>query len=158
MTISRIATALAVIVCAFAAGCGGDDESDGGGGSGGGEATDITKADFVKQANQVCTEGNKALAEAAQKLSPNGEQPSDDDLKAFATNTLIPNVKGQLEDIRAIGFPEADADMLNDIFDDADGVLDDLADDPEAAVSNGEDPFADINPRLTDYGLTSCAT
>lgn len=155
MTTSRIATGLAVIVCAFAAGCGGDDSDDGGGG-GEAPATDITKAEFVKQANAICTAGNQEIADAAQELGSNG-QPSDDDLQGFAEDSLIPSIRGQVEDIRALGFPEGDEDTLGGLLDDADGILDDAEDDPVAFVQQDEDPFTDVNQGLADYGVTACA-
>jgi hypothetical protein len=150
MTRSRILTGLAVALCSVAAGCGGDD-------SGGGASEDapaISKADFIKQANAICTAGNKEIATAAQEL---GNNPSDDDIESFATDTLVPNIRGQVEDIRALGFPEADADRLDGLFTKTEGILDDVEDDP-ASINSPDDPFQAVNGEVSDYGLTACGS
>ena len=42
------------------------------------------------------------------------------------------------------------------MFDDTDAVLDTIEADPES-VGRGPNPFAEVNERMTEYGLTVCA-
>jgi hypothetical protein len=41
---------------------------------------------------------------------------------------------------------------------DMEALLDDLAADPEEVFDRPEDPFADLNERLDDYGLVVCGS
>jgi len=136
----------------IAAGCGdgNDDESSD---TGTDAATAPTKAEFVAEANEVCKQGNAEL-EAAGEETFKGK-PTQADLEAFVTDTLVPNVQGQIDDIRALGIPEGDEAVVNGFLDDAEGVLDDLEADP--SLLDKGDPFAAVNKELAAYGLTTCA-
>ena len=113
-------------------------------GGGGGGSTDISKPTFVKKANAICTKGNAAIAKAAGSL---GANPGKDDISSFVTDTLVPNVQGQIDDIRDLGFPKADKDKLEGVFDGAQSTLDKIKDNPESAIGN-DDPFAKTNQEL----------
>ena len=132
----------------IAAGCGGDDDN---GADDGGEA--LSKEDFVAQANQICEDGNAVFEQAGDEL---GENPSPEEIESFATDTLVPNVQDQIDDIRDLGIPEGDEDEVNAILDDSEEILGEVEDDP-SQITGGGDPFAEVNPRLRDYGLTECA-
>ena len=134
----RLRVALILTACLAATGCGGEDS--------------ISKADFVERANTICKDGNAEIAKAAEDV---GQSPSNEEIEAFATDTLIPNIRGQLADIRDLGFPEADADELEAIFDQADTIVDEVEEEP-ISITEGN-PFAPINPDLTEYGLETCA-
>ncbi len=41
---------------------------------------------------------------------------------------------------------------------DMEALLDDLDSDPEEVFDRPDDPFADVNERLDDYGLTVCGS
>jgi hypothetical protein len=79
-----------------------------------------------------------------------------DAMTAFVRDTFVPAVRGQLDAIRALGFPPGDEAELAAILDDTDAALDLLAADPLGVINSGRDPFGDINARLNDYGLTDC--
>jgi hypothetical protein len=137
-----VGAALVMSVLGF--GCGDDD-----GGS------DISKDDFIEQANAICEAGSADLQEASEGFDENSTQ---EEIADFVTDVLVPNVRDQIDEIRDLGFPEGDEDELESIFDDTEEQLDEIADDPEAFIgADAEDPFADINQRMSDYGLTTCA-
>ena len=137
--LSLIAVA-ALATGVLAAGCG-DDEED-----------SLTHEEFVTQANEICTEGNAELEEAGSDLEA---APGSPEFEAFVTDTLVPNVQGQISDIRDLGIPEED-DSLNETLDEAELITQDLAEDP-ASLTDGGDPFAPVNQELSDAGLTECA-
>jgi hypothetical protein len=134
----------------IAGGCGDDDDGDDTT-----EAAALTKEEFVAQGNQICKQGNEELDTAAEDTFGKG-QPSEEELESFVTHTLIPNVQGQIDDIRALGIPEGDEDTVNGFLDQAELVLVDLEENP-SAIQNGPDPFAEVDPQLREYGLTICA-
>jgi hypothetical protein len=123
-------------------------------GCGGGGDSDISKADFVAKANAICKKGNAAIEKEGSKL---GADSGKDEISSFISDTLIPNVQGQIDDIRDLGFPKADKAKLESVFDGAQSTLDGIKDDPEKAIGS-DDPFAETNKSFTDYGLTECAS
>jgi hypothetical protein len=70
---------------------------------------------------------------------------------------LIPLIRDQVSQIRALGFPTADADMLAAVFDDLDAILDRAEADPSVMMMDSTALFADVNARLAAYGLDVCS-
>ncbi|CAN5561043.1 hypothetical protein BH20ACT15_BH20ACT15_10740 [soil metagenome] len=103
------------------------------------------------QGNKLCEERSAELDQEADEAFQSNDPEA---LDAFVTDTLVPNVQGQIDALRD-GIPEGDEDTVNAILDDAEAVLGDLEADPKS-LQQGE-PFAEINPRLQEYGLTACA-
>lgn len=150
---ARTALAAPALLVALAlAGCGDD------GGSGGGSDDDpISKADFIEQADQICADGAAELEKADEEYE--GEDPSDPAvLQRYVDEELEPNLRAQFDGVRDLGFPEGDEELLGDALDDADEVLDSIVADPQAALLPDENPFADVNATLSDYGLTECGS
>jgi hypothetical protein len=141
----------------IAAGCGGDDDDDDGGD--GGEA--LTKEEFLAQGNAICEEGNAELNAAADEVFQGGQRPSPEELETFVNDSFVPNIQGQIDDIRALGPPEEDEDTINGILDDAEDALAEVEEDPQgtlgAEAGQTTDPFAEVNAQLADYGLTACS-
>lgn len=125
-----------------AAACGGDDAEG-----------SISREDFLEQGNQICRDGNEELDRLAEE---EGVDPTDpDQALTFIQEEGIPNVRSQIDDLRDLGYPEGDREELDRIYDDAESLLEELegADGPE---DFDEDPFTDVNERLSSYGLTDC--
>ena len=72
-----------------------------------------------------------------------------------ASEQVVPLVRGQIEDLRELGYPDGDEDTLEAIYTDTENVLDSWEDDPAQALD--DERMAPINERLGDYGLTQCA-
>jgi hypothetical protein len=145
------------------AGCGGDDTtsssttaagaSGASGASGAQGATGILPADFADQANGICKAGNVELNAAFKQLGPG--KPSQADIENAVTDTIAPNIQGQIDDIRALGEPDQGADELNAFLDDAQSALDDVKADPSTLLQG--DPFAKVNDEAKTLGLQECA-
>jgi hypothetical protein len=136
----------ALAVGLIAAGCGGDDDDD--------SSDALTKQEFIAQGNAICKAGNAEIDAAAEETFAKNGQPTPAESDAFVTDTVVPNVQGQIDDMRALGIPEEDADQVNGILDEAEGIVDELEADPSSIEG---DPFAPVNGDLKDYGLTTCA-
>ena len=135
------ATALAAGL--IAAGCGDDDDDSG---------SSLSKDEFIVQANDICTAGTTELNEAAEETFGTGQQPTPEEEEEFVTDTVVPNIQGQIDDIRDI-VPEDESDEVNGILDEAELALQDLQENPTEG-----DPFAEIDDDLTEYGLSACAS
>jgi hypothetical protein len=149
--IGALAAALALVFGASA--CGGDDDSSSSSGS---TAAALSKDEFVTQANQICADGNKEIDAAGSELFSGG-QPSKEEQDQFITETVLPSISDQVDQIEALGAPEGDEDQVNAIIESARSDLDAAEADPSILTGGGADPFADTNKLLNDYGLTTCA-
>jgi hypothetical protein len=78
--------------------------------------------------------------------------------EAATTDLYVPAVQRQIKRLRELAPPEADEETLNAINDDAQTTLDSVEADPSIApIGNVPDPFAAVDMRLAEYGLTACA-
>lgn len=150
--LSILKSIAAASVISLIASCGGSDSSDSTDGTD--IAAEISKADFVEQANAECTSLSETLSNAQADI---GSAPTEEQIATFMTDVLVAEYRGTLDDIRDLGFPEGDESLLEGILDDADKVLDDIAADPIASLASAESPFAEVNVAFQDYGLTVCA-
>jgi hypothetical protein len=143
-------------VTALIAGCGsGDDESST-------STSSLTKAEFIKQADSICTQGNKDINTGFEEFSKENdldetkEPPKPVQEEAIET-ILIPAINRQIEEVRALGTPEGD-----------DGQLEEVLTSEEEAIAEGEDdPLKlfettakqrEANKMARDYGLTVCGS
>ena len=140
MRLGRATIAIVVVLVAAATGC--SDEKS------------ISKDDFLKRANARCAELNDTLADSERAI---GADPTEAQVIRFITEVLVPALDSTVDDIRDLGFPDGDAELLEGLMDETDRVLETLREDPGSAFSAEESPFTSINARLADYGLDVCA-
>ena len=142
--------ALLFAIAALVAGCGDDKESTESGGS---DSPPLTKAEFLEQGNAVCAEGNEAIDAAAADLNQNSPQQ---EIEAFASETLVPEVQKQIDGLSELSPPEGDEAQVEAIIEAAQEANDQVEEDPSLITSN-EDPFNEANDLASEYGLTECA-
>jgi hypothetical protein len=140
-----MAWGVALILVAVAAGCGSSDN-------------EVSKSEFLKKGNAICKKGNKEIEQEANKTFKKGQEPSPEELKKFATETLVPNVRGQVEDLRALDKPKADKDKVDAILDEADAAVAKGEKDPLVLTNDQKDPFKKANKLANNYGLTACGS
>jgi hypothetical protein len=142
------------VVCSVAAlvlvgvGCGGDDDDSSSG---------TTKSEFIKKADAVCKDFNVQIQKSVEDLP---EDTSQSDVAQFTLDTAVPLFRDQLDKLRDLDVPAADADRVEQMWDDLDAGTDELEqklkDDPAGAFSEDYDPFGDVNKALNEYGLKEC--
>ncbi len=152
MRIAALLTA-ALAFAAVAAGCGGNDDSD--------NTASLTKAQFLKQGNAICAAGNKEIEEEFEAFNEDGhldenQEPSDAEAEEIANTILIPSVSKQIDELRELGAPEGEEEKVDEILDAAEEALEEVEDDPESVVTEGNGPFTDVNKMTREYGLTTC--
>jgi hypothetical protein len=158
MVLGMIAVGIALV----AAGCGGDDDDDTAattttGATGAAGGAPLSKEQFIAEANAICKQGTKELDQAAGEVFGKGQEPSQEEQERFITETALPNTQAQIDAIRALTPPEGDEEQITAILDEAQQELDELEQDPGSLTEGGEDPFADVNRMLREYGITTCA-
>jgi hypothetical protein len=124
-----------------------------------GDGEELSEEEFLEQANEICAEGEDELVAAFENAFGGDEEPSPEEVGDFA-DVFEENISGQLDALNDLEGPGDLEDELDPILDDAREVLEEfvptLRDDPESAFVS-EDPFADVNSRLQELGLTECA-
>jgi hypothetical protein len=148
-----------------AAGCGGDDDDDGTTaattgptgvtGATGGEL--LTKEECIRQADVICAKGDDEIDKQASKRFGN-QEPSEQEIEQFATDTVAPNIQNQIDDIRALTPPEGDEEDVTLILDAAQNGIDEIEKDP-SLLNQGSDAggaFTEANRLAESYGLDDC--
>ncbi len=150
---------LAILVAVgFVAGACGSDEA-------------LTKAEYIEQGNAICAISNAQLDPIFEEFFADfPDEPTQQQLvEAFfgIAAGITPIIEAQLVDLRELAAPNEDEDTLELLFDDVEAELeeinqlaDDVAAGDQAAIdlieSEEFDPFADVNRRAVQYGLTVC--
>lgn len=117
----------------------------------------ISKAEFLKQGNAICKNGNEQIEKAAEQQFPKDDsKPSQAERIKFATQTVIPTVQHQIDAVKALGAPEGDEAMVETIIAEAQNALNEAKKDPSVLTSNGPGPFASADKFANSYGLTAC--
>jgi hypothetical protein len=137
---------IAILTVGFvAAGCGGGDDN-------------LTKAEFLKQGNEICKKGSQQIDKEAKKVFTSNQEPSQAEFNKFVTGTVIPSTQGQIDDIRDLNPPSDDEDQVNAILDSAQAALDKTKQDPTLLQGGKNDPFKKTNQLSKAYGLTVCGS
>jgi hypothetical protein len=146
--------AVGLLACSAALliGCGDDDGIPTG---------DVSRADYMVRADAICAARNRKLQKDANRyfrqfgLTP-AEEPSVEQFATFTEEILVPNVQGQIDRLRELEAPEADAERIEAIYDAAQEAVDGLAEHP-ASFGRDSDPFGETNRLARAYGLEACA-
>ena len=129
-------------------------------GGGGGGSQGISKADYLAKAKLVCQAGNRQLKSATDDVLakiPPGQKMSDAQINDFVHRTVIPTIKDQIKQLRALPAPKGEKDHVEQIYDALDQGLQQLDKDP-AKLTNGSNVFADADALANRYGISVCAT
>jgi hypothetical protein len=140
--IGGLALAAFLGVGLLAAGCGGGDDN-------------LTKAEFIQQADAICKKGNKQVDASAEKIFTTKQGPTKAQLQQFASETLIPNIQSQVDDVRALNEPSEDEDQVNAFLDSAQAELDKGKEDPLYMTSDKS--FSETNKLGKQYGFKVCS-
>lgn len=159
-----LVVAVTAVTSLLVTACGDDTES-------------LSKPEFITQANAICQASfdeadplfDAIFADLDDNFDPNDRAAQDLIFVrwAEAMDGIEPIFDKQLDDIRALEPPTQDKDLITTLLDDQDDALseftrliDDAAAGDDAARaridSEQEDPFADLDRRAREYGLSVC--
>jgi hypothetical protein len=129
------------------------------GACGGGEDR-LTKAEFTSKANAICKKASTELDKAGNEAF-GSKEPTTDQIATYISDTLVPKVEQQLDDIDELKPPkdmEDDVDaLLKTARADVAAVKKDVKADAEKLIQ-GDDPFADANQKADALGLKECGS
>jgi ABC-type glycerol-3-phosphate transport system substrate-binding protein len=162
--IAMLAAVLAVVIVAAGCGSSGDDSSSGDTGSSDTtETTDTTaalsKAEFIKQGDAICTKGNKTIEteanEFAEENDVNTAKPTRAQKEEVIVAVVAPSVRKQGEEIAELGAPSGDEAEVEAIVAAVEEGADELEKDPGLLIDN-KNPLAKSSKLAASYGLKVC--
>jgi hypothetical protein len=149
---SLLALAALVALAALIAGCGGGDETTDS------ATVTLTKAEFIKQGDAICKEGNEGNeAEAEEFAEENGftlEKASDEQLEEAVGEVLVPSLNQQAEELDALGAPEGDEEKVEEIVVALEDATEEIEDDPSLVFE--EKTLEEPNKLADAYGFKVC--
>jgi hypothetical protein len=150
-----IALIAAVVVAALiVVGCGGDDSST--------STASISKEKFLVKADAVCKRGTERLEAGLVGFLTDGKKihkPSQEDNEKFIVKVLIPSLRREVKEMRALGVPDGDEEKVGAMIDALEEGLETAEDDPKAVAAGSTDIVFGITSRLAgEYGLETCGS
>jgi hypothetical protein len=139
------------------AGCGSDSGSNA---SATGEAAaPLSKAQFVKQAEQICAKGlkekDKAVATAVEGKSPPSQGGIDaKELEELVNQAIVPSYRQILDQLDQLGAPTSDQTKIDTLISEFESALAAVKSDPVGATK--KNPFDAVDKNAAAYGLDTC--
>lgn len=161
-----IAFAIAVL-----GGCGGGGGSGSSSGdstvqsTGGSEAvgtSSLDKAEFVKQADEICAEESelflKSITNYMAKHPPQAGESEQEVAADGVRQTLLPKFQNQIDRVRELGAPAGEEEEVEAILEAMQHAVDSLAQRNEVALATDIDKeFKPAGKLAVQYGLENCA-
>jgi hypothetical protein len=120
----------------------------------------VTKTEYLAKAKAVCQKGNETLTEASNATFakvPPGQKLSDPEIESFVRQTVIPTIRNQVKELRALPPPKGKKANVEEIYGALDKGLDELDQNPKKLI-DGSNVFAEADSLAAKYGITVCAT
>jgi hypothetical protein len=152
--VSKLLTAAvaAAVLVGLIAGCGGGDETTTD------ETVTLTKAEFIKQGDAICGEGNDQSEKEAEEFAEDNdfdlEKASEEQLEEAVSEVLVSNLSRQVEELDALGAPEGDEDQVEEIIVSLEGALEEIEGDPSLVFQN--EVLKEPGELAGEYGFKVC--
>lgn len=126
-------------------------------GCGDGDDDPLTRSAFVERGTEICTETNQRIEERARSaFSEPGSIPTAEEIIAFASETVVPQLRSELDRLEALEPPEDDADRVEDIIEAGREGVDEVEVDPTILLSTEDDGLGRYRELASSYGLENC--
>lgn len=141
----------ALAIALIFAGCGDDSSSS---------ANSISKEEFIAKADAICKQGTRRMEAGLVKFLTDGgeiQKPSQADNEKFIVTILIPSLKREIKELRALGVPDGDEEKVEAMISSLEEGLDTAEDNPEVVAAGSTDIVFGIASRLAgEYGIETC--
>jgi hypothetical protein len=119
----------------------------------------VSKPEYLRRARAVCEKGRQTLEEASHatfgNLAP-GQKVPDSELERFVRQTVIPTLRDQVRQLRALPPPKGKKGKVEEIYGALDKGLDELDKGPQRLI-DGSNPFRKAELLAGKYGIGVCA-
>ncbi len=144
-TLRNVVAPATLVLTVFVSACGSDDK--------------LSKSDYLTQGNAICQKANDEIGAASEGF-PTDRPPTQDEFTKFTSETLIPKIGKQIDDLDKLNPPSELKDAVDKLIASARAdytkMQADIKADLEAFMNSEEDPFASSNARANAIGLTVC--
>jgi hypothetical protein len=146
-------------MASIAAGCGGGD---------GDERAPISRSAFVEKGSAICVatrQGIRSDFEAfttgdegreIERAEKAGELTPEEAAAQVGEEIIVPAMRKELEEFRALGIPPGDNDEVATLLKAFEEGLEKAEGHPERAAANGTEAFGSSGEVAGDYGLEGC--
>lgn len=138
----------------IAAGCGSSDDST----ETVEETVTLTKAEFIKQGDQICKRAEDDSESEAEEFAEENdftlEKATEEQLEEAVAEVLVPALERQAEEIEALGAPEGDEEQVEEIIVALEDASAEVAADPRQAFEG--EPLKEASELAEDYGFEVC--
>jgi hypothetical protein len=120
----------------------------------------VSKPEYLAKARAVCQKGRQTLTDAADAVFakvPPGQKLSEPEIDNFVRQTVIPTIRDQVKELRALPPPKGKKGEVEEIYRALDEGLDELEKNPQRLL-DGSNVFAEADTLATRYGISVCAT
>jgi hypothetical protein len=161
--IVRAATLSLIILAVVAISACGDDDNgaDSAATAGTVETSSLTKAQLVKQADEICAKGNEDLLERldAYMVKNDSGSKSGGELAAEGVQEVVlPEVEAQIEEIESLGAPSGDEKQIEAFLAAQRRGVESLESRRSISLTSDlEPPFREAGNLARDYGFEACA-
>lgn len=140
------------VIAALVAGCGGGSDSTTD------ETVVLTKAEFIKQGDQICKKANEENEAEAEEFAKENdftlEKASKDQIEEAVVAVLVPSIEKQAEEIEALGAPKGDEEKVEEIVTSLEDAAGEIEDEPKAVFEG--DILGKPTELAKDYGFKVC--
>jgi hypothetical protein len=147
-----IAAVAAAVLVGLVAGCGGGDETTTEG------SAALTKAEFIKQGDAICGEGNDQSEKEAEEFAEDNdfdlEKATEEQLEEAVSEVLVSNLSRQVEELDALAAPEGDEDQVEEIIGSLEDALEEIEGDPSLVFQN--EVLKEPGELAGEYGFKVC--
>lgn len=138
-------------IAAVASGCGGGGDAS---------TASISKAEFIKKADAICTEGGERTqsnfaAFAKENKIPEGKELTTAQWEAAGTKVIVPALEQQAEEVRQLGIPAGDEAQIEAFLDGVDKAVEEIEENPKLAKSAPK-LLTDAHQAIKGYGFKVC--
>ena len=134
-----------LLLTVFVSACGSDDK--------------LSKSDYLAKGNAICQKVNDEIGAASEGF-PTDRPPTQDEFTKFTSETLIPKIGKEIDDLDKLNPPSELKDEVDKLIASARAdyakMQADIKADWEAFMNSEEDPFANTNAQANAVGLTVC--
>lgn len=139
-----LAATAAATIAGTIAGCGDDDKSSK-------ADSGLSRAELKQQADPICKRHHETTAAAANKVLAGGRLPDPRQFGRLAMQTIIPEYKAQIAELRALKPADDMAAEYEAWLDESDATAARMQKDP-SLITDGKS-FVDVNAQADDLGL-----
>jgi type IV pilus biogenesis protein CpaD/CtpE len=143
---------VAICVALVLAGCGDDGETT----TTTTTSAPLTKAEFLRQADQICLSGDSQIEAAADDLATAGGEPSAAEVRRIALRIVIPGLEAEVRAIRALGAPAGDEAAVERILSATERGITQIEADPEAVIEGPPPGLREAGRLARRYGSDQC--